>query len=63
MKTYWKVTTKFFDNGKVQVKLDTVEADQKPENTMVEGKMCDIYTDYYDNYKDARQAVTDAKNT
>ena len=55
------VTTKFFDSGKVKVNLGRVEADTKPESTMVENKMCDEYRDYFEDYEEARRFVEDAK--
>lgn len=58
---FWCVTTKFFDSSKVKVNLGRVEADTKPENTMVENKMCDEYRDYFEDYEEARRFVEDAK--
>lgn len=59
--TYWMVITKFFDSGRVKVNLSRVEADSKPEDTMVENKMCDEYRDYFDTYEEAYEYAEQSK--
>lgn len=61
MKTFWCVTTKFFDSGYVKATLYKVEAERKPKNEMVENKMCDEYRDYFDSYEEARKFYEDSK--
>lgn len=51
--TYWAVSQKYFDSGKVKVNLFPVEAEEKPEYTQTENKMCDQYIDYFDTYEEA----------
>lgn len=62
MKKFWCVSTKFFDSGKVKAVMYQIEAEEKPENSMVENKMCDEYHDYFDTYEEARQYWQDAQN-
>ena len=53
MKTFWCVSTKYFDSGKTKAVIYKVEAEEKPKNGMVENKMCDEYHDYFDTYEEA----------
>lgn len=62
MKKFWCVATRFFDSGKVKAVMYEVEAEEKPNNTMVENKMCDEYHDYFDNFKEAKDYWIDAQN-
>ena len=61
MKTYYCVTTRFFDNGTVKANLYEVKAVSKPENTMTELKQYDEYHDYFDTYNEALQFYKMAK--
>lgn len=61
MKTFWCVTTKFFDSGYVKATLYKVEAERKPKNETAENKMCDEYRDYFDSYEEARKFYEDSK--
>ena len=61
MKKYWCVSTKFFDSGRVKAVMYQVEAEEKPENRMVENKMCDEYHDYFDTYEEAKEYWSDAQ--
>lgn len=56
----WKVTTRFFDNGKVDSKMEQIEADAMPENSSSETKKYDEYIDYFKTKKEAKQWVDDA---
>lgn len=44
---FWGVSQKYFDSGKV--KVFSVEAEEKPESTQRDNKMCDEYVDYFDS--------------
>lgn len=50
---YWCVNTKFFDSGRVKVRVYPVEAESKPANGMQENAMCDEYHDYFETYEEA----------
>lgn len=54
-KKFWMVVSKFFDSGRVKVNVASIEAEDKPENGMVENKMCDEYRDYFDTYEEAKK--------
>lgn len=62
MNTYYCVSTKFFDSGRVKAVMYPIQAESKPENRMSENRMCDEYLDYFDTYTEARQYWTDAQN-
>lgn len=59
---FWKVTTRFFDNGKVDVSMDHMEASTMPENSSSETKKYDEYIDYFKTKKEANQWADDARN-
>lgn len=59
---FWLVVAKYFDSGRVKVNIAPIEAESKPENTMVENKMCDEYHDYFDTYEEAAKYAQDARN-
>jgi hypothetical protein len=62
MKTYYAVTTTVYDSGRVIVAItDTVDADAKPETRRAETRSRDIYTDYFESLREARQFVKEAK--
>ena len=50
---YWGVSTKFFDSGEVKTNIFPVEAATKPESTMEENRMCDVYRDFFDTFEEA----------
>lgn len=47
---FWGVSQKYFDSGKVKVNVFPVDAEEKPESTQRDNKMCDEYVDYFDSY-------------
>mgnify|MGYP000283895748 CR=1 FL=1 len=58
MATYWCVTSVFFDNGRTLAAITgTVEADIKPKNTYTELRDRDVYTDWFNNIKEANEHV------
>ena len=63
MKEYFCVTTSFYDDGKVTSAItDTKTCEIKPKNECHETRKCDIYIDWFDTLKEAKQFVKDAKN-
>lgn len=60
---FWKVTTRFFDNGKVDVRLEQIEAAAIPKNSSSDTAKYDEYIDYFKTKKEAQQWVDDARNT
>ena len=57
---FWKVTTRFFDNGKVDSNMEQIEAATMPDNSSSETKKYDEYIDYFKTKKKAKQWVEDA---
>lgn len=55
MKTFYGVVSKFFDSGRVTASIITVAAEKKPESTNQETRLCDIYYDYFDTFKEAEK--------
>lgn len=53
MKTFYCVTSYFFDNGHVKATLSRVRAPKKPKNTSLDLLHCDIYDDYFSTYEKA----------
>lgn len=62
MKTYWCVQQKYFDSGAVKVLVFKIEANEKPENSTVENKMCDEYRDYFESYDEAAKFAEEARS-
>lgn len=64
MKTYFCVTSAFYDDGRVTAAItDSKEAEQKPENTYngsARGR--DIYSDWFESKEEAEKYVEDCKN-
>lgn len=61
MKTYYCVTTGFYDNGRVTAAITaTVEADTPPENTSKTLRDKDVYNDWFDNKAGADAFVEEA---
>lgn len=44
---YYRVTTKFYDDGKVDVLVDTVYKKEQPKNFSCEFKEYDLYCDFF----------------
>ena len=59
---YYEVETRFFDNGKVEAVIFEKDAKQMPESHYAETAACDIYTNCFENRKDAEQYRQDALN-
>lgn len=61
MKTYYCVTTKFYDNGDVMAGMtDIREAEVKPESEFKELPTCDVYKDWFRTRKEAEQFIKEA---
>lgn len=59
---FWKVTTKFYDNGTVKAAVDFIEADSKPANETYSREKYDLYCDYFDSQKEASDFFQQALN-
>lgn len=53
MTAFYRVTQKFFNNGKVTSDMDIVYAKTQPANSFDETALCDIYEDYFSDKADA----------
>ena len=63
LKTFWSVTSMFYDDGRVVSNItSTIQAAKQPENVSKSLKNKDVYIDWFDNKDDARQHVKDAEN-
>lgn len=58
---FWKVTTKFYDNGVVKANIDTVETDVLPANSNTEHRLYDEYCDYFTDHEEAVNFFDSAK--
>lgn len=62
MKKYYAVCTSCYDNGRLTANLvDTIEAEEKPENTYKETRRCDIYIDWFNSYDEAMEYIKTGK--
>lgn len=59
---FWKVTTRFYDNGKVDVKVEQEQGPSMPKSSSSEQKKFDEYIDYFKTKKEADQWAEDARN-
>ena len=50
---FWGVKQWYFDNGKVEVDVFSLEAEAKPNSRITEQVSYDEYIDYFDNYEEA----------
>lgn len=58
MKTFWAVTSAYYDDGHVIANIvGTREADQRPVAGYVETARCDLYTDWFDTREKAEAFV------
>ena len=53
-KNYYQVTSKFYDNGKMETTMETVSLNEKPNNEFLSIKGYDLYVDYFEKLKDAQ---------
>ena len=62
MKTYYKVLTEVYDNGRAYIRLDGIgRAITKPADICIEGEKKDVYEDWFDTEKAARAFIVDCK--
>ncbi len=62
MKTWYCVVSAYHDDGSVTAGIvNTVEADEKPENYHEEAKGKDVYCDWFDSREEAEKFVEGAK--
>lgn len=62
MKTYYCVTTAFYDSGRVVAGItDSREAESKPESRYSELRDRDVYEDWFECFEEAEQFVKEAK--
>lgn len=59
---FWKVTTRFFDNGKVDVAVEQQEGASIPKNASAEKDKFDEYIDYFKTKEEADEWAEDARN-
>lgn len=60
-KLFYRVITKFFDNGRVDVAMCSIEAFNKPKNRYEQHSTFDIYYDYFVTKEEACVWVKQAK--
>ena len=61
MKTYYKVVSQFRNNGTIKADMDEVQAESKPESIFTSNDLFDMYTDYFEDKKDALEIINDCK--
>lgn len=62
MKKYYAVCNSYYNNGKVVANLvDTIEAEEKPEDTYKETKRCDVYVNWFESYEEAIKFINECK--
>lgn len=62
MKKYYAVCTSCYDSGRITANLvDTIEAEEKPENTYKETRKCDVYVDWFDSMEEAMEHIKECK--
>lgn len=62
MKKYYAVCDSFYDSGKIVSNLvDTIEAEEKPEDSYKQTKRCDIYVEWFDTYEKAMQHIEECR--
>lgn len=62
MKTFFKVVSKFYDNGLIKTSLSTVEAMEKPQDNCKETQAADIYETFFDDLAEAQDYLRDCAN-
>lgn len=62
MKTYYAVTTCFYNDGRVISNItDSMKTDKKPNSTWKSLMTKDIYVDWFASYKQAEEFVQSAR--
>ncbi len=58
--SYWKVVSRFYDNGKTGAEFSKITAYSKPTSTVISKDEYDEYTDYYETAEEGLQAYYQA---
>lgn len=62
LKTFWAVTTSFYDDGRVTAYVTSkIQAAAKPENVSISRARKDVYVDWFESYKEAQEFVSEAR--
>ena len=62
MKTYYCVTSAYYDSGRVVAGItDSAEADAKPDSRCTEARDRDIWSDWFETIEEAKQYVKETK--
>ena len=62
MKTFWAVTSAYYDDGRVTANIvGTREADTRPAAGYMEMAKCDLYTDWFDTREKAEAFVDECR--
>lgn len=62
MQTYYGVCNSYYNNGKVVANLvDTVVAEEKPQDTYKETNRCDIYVNWFDTHEKAMEFIKECR--
>ena len=62
MKTFFKVVSKFYDNGRIKTSLSTVVAMEKPQDNCRETQAAYIYVTFFDDLAEAQDYLRDCAN-
>ena len=59
---FWKVTTRYFDTGKVDVFVEQIQAEKMPNDVSSETAKYDEYIEHFKTRKEAERWAEDARN-
>lgn len=63
MKKYYCVTSSFDNKGRVTANItNIIEAEEKPESTFISTSRKDIYSDWFEDEKEAKEFVEQSKS-
>lgn len=63
MKKYYCVTSSFDNKGRVTANItNIIEAEEKPESTFISTSRKDIYNDWFEDEKEAKEFVEQSKS-
>jgi hypothetical protein len=60
-KTYWCVTSEFYDNGAVKAAMASKARSGKPENTCRSLPRMDVYEDWFNSRKEAEAFLAETR--
>ena len=61
MNTFYKVTSRFYDDGTVKTNISPVRGFSKPDNVYQSLNECDYYADFFDTQDEAELFEKDVK--